>query len=768
MAQFKLYIKEKNHLIPLTIFDSNQDSVLTFATYDEQFTINNYGQFSLTFNMARYVHVGDEKIENLTAHNIKHGTLIQLVDRYQDAYIGVVTNISYTFSRDNIIMSFTVADQFSTELSKRNIGYSLNDNIDAADYIGAMTLDAWARRIIADCKITWSYTDVDTLTNDIRRFTNQPSYNEIKSFSVSSSNAFDALKSLAEFYGMDIKVNGQSHSFGFVPLKNPLDKGLRLSPLLNLSSFNLTTDSQSMLTVMNVQGVEMPNGDYLTLLSSIPPSILSWFNTDDWKDSIFYANMFQDYLESNSTELSETERNFLATVYYVPMLENKLINIDYYMENQFLTEQERNELYNLFYNDLRIANGKLIYHKSQLQQALTHSNTLWNNFSINSENVHAALEAGLTQYIDNEDKDWEETFANYIENYNSVFLNTFNPSSDIIYNRDARITQSFNRYHTALQNFLEAIYNWRAYWNAPVSDIDSTSNGEYYCDNIDATDNEVVIQCAQITTALNGYWERAVSEGKYAGFWLPKTWDVVKLLPELSGRKAWYAPLSISGGIISINDNVVPSPTLAQSSSSLWHDVNWLYSTETPEDDSYHPVDDIIHNADVFVPKYIRDNPTHWYFQIKTGFQKTYYEINTGAYFTYKNILNTINTSLNKEWIEGLAGNQLKYAAELEDWPIPGYQAALAERDEIWWELYQKYGNVILENYYEDTTATNAELLLANALTKFELLSRPEPTYNLSMIDIYNINNAGLNKVEITDQILLDDKVIENKPGELQ
>ena len=80
--------------------------------------------------------------------------------------------------------------------------------------------------------------------------------------------------------------------------------------------------------------------------------------------------MFQDYLESNSTELTETERNFLATVYYVPMLENKLINIDYYMENQFLTEQERNELYNLFYNDLRIANGKLIYQKSQLQQAV--------------------------------------------------------------------------------------------------------------------------------------------------------------------------------------------------------------------------------------------------------------------------------------------------------------------------------------------------------------------------------------------------------------
>ena len=154
MAQFKLFIKEKNNLIPLTIFDSNQDSVLTFATYDEQFTINNYGQFSLTFNMARYVHVGSEKIENLTAHNIKHGTLIQLVDRYQDVYIGVVTNISYTFSSDNIVMNFTVADQFSTELSKRNIGYSLNDNIDATNYIGAMTLDAWARRIIADCKIT--------------------------------------------------------------------------------------------------------------------------------------------------------------------------------------------------------------------------------------------------------------------------------------------------------------------------------------------------------------------------------------------------------------------------------------------------------------------------------------------------------------------------------------------------------------------------------------------------------------------------------------
>ena len=770
MAQFKLFIKEKNNLIPLTIFDSNQDSVLTFATYDEQFTINNYGQFSLTFNMARYVHVGNEKIENLTAHNIKHGTLIQLVDRYQDVYIGVVTNISYTFSSDNIVMNFTVADQFSTELSKRNIGYSLNDNIDAADYIGAMTLDAWARRIISDCKITWFYIDVDAFTNDIRRLANQPSYNDIKSFSVSNSNAFDALKSLAEFYGMDIKVNSKLHSFAFTPLKNPLDKGFRLSPLLDLSSFSLSTDSQSMLTIMNVKGVEMPNGDYLTLLSSIPPSILSWFNTDDWKNSIFYANMFQDYLEYNSTELSETERNFLATVYYTPTLENKLINIDYYMENQFLTEQERNELYDLLYNDLRIANGTLIYYQSQLQQALTHSKTLWNNFLINSENVHAALEAGLTQYIDNEDKDWEETFANYIENYNSVFSNTFNPSSDIIYNRDSYITQSFNRYNNAYQNFLEAIYNWRAYWNAPVSDTDLTSNGEYYCDNIDETDNEVVIQCAQIATALSGYWERAVTEGKYAGFWLPKTWDVVKLLPELSGRKAGYAPLSISGGVISINSNVVPSPTLAQSTSSSWHDVNWLYSTETPEDDSYHLVNDTIHNADVFVPKYIQDDSAHWYFQIKTGFQKVYYELNIGSNFTYKNILNGISTSTNlpKEWVEGLAGNQLKYAAQLADWPIPGYKTALTNRDAIWLELYQKYSNVIIENYYEDTTATTAELLLENARTKFELLSRPEPTYNLAMIDIYNLNNAGLNKVEITDKILLDSKVIEDKPGELQ
>ena len=38
----------------------------------------------------------------------------------------------------------------------------------------------------------------------------------------------------------------------------------------------------------------------------------------------------------------------------------------------------------------------------------------------------------------------------------------------------------------------------------------------------------------------------------------------------------------------------------------------------------------------------------------------------------------------------------------------------------------------------------------------------------MSIIDIYNVNNSGLNKIEITDQILLDDKVIEDKPGELQ
>lgn len=165
--------------------------------------------------------------------------------------------------------------------------------------------------------------------------------------------------------------------------------------------------------------------------------------------------MFQDYIESVSTALTETERNFLATVYYVPMLENKLINLDYYMENQFLTEQERNDLYDTVYNKLRIANGKLIYNQSQVQQATTTSNQLWNDFLINSESVHASFEAGLLHYI-NSDDTAEKSFENFVNNYNSVF-----PPNEAVplYNRDAYITQSFNRYNNAYQNFLEAIYN---------------------------------------------------------------------------------------------------------------------------------------------------------------------------------------------------------------------------------------------------------------------------------------------------------------------
>lgn len=934
MAKFEIHIKHGNNLIPLTVFETNQESILNFATFNEQLTLNNYGQFSLTFNMARYLFQGNEKIENHAAAIIQHGTQIQLTDRYQDVYLGTVTNIQYAFSSENIIISYTVNDLFSTELSKRNVGYSLNSDPEAIDYIGAMTLDSWARRIIKDCNITWSYTSVDTMTDDILRFANQSTYNTIQSFSVDTSNAFDALKTLAESYGMDIKVNGQHHSFGFIPLKNPRDKGLRFSPVLNLANLDLSTDSQSLVTVLNVKGVTMPNNEYLTILPTIPPRIFSWFGTEDWAESIFEANLYHNYLNSQITDsapLTATEQEFLTTVHYVPMLENKLINLEYYLNPSFLTESNYNELYSWIFNELRRANGKLIYYRSEMLEAQTFSNNFWNDFTINSRLVHAAWESGYEAFIkDTSSTDKNILFQGFTQNYNDMF-NGFSPQFDSIINWDNYATDFFRKYFNTYQTFLAAIYDFRKYWEEPSTEVGQTNREYYYAFTqlLSPSDDEIQ-KAAKITSTLSGYWEQAVTAGKYAGFWLPSNWDTIKTWNGDPAKDVHCRPIDYVG---ELNPSVIPEVEMIKyGSQNILTDVNWQWNTEEKLDDTFRNQDTLIdlnnviktswvssvingitftNNGDgswtvsgtatatatkgltsfsieegtvlylrgcpsggsndtyriidawhtnmsdtgqgdykkftspvanfqigiqirngttvnnlVFKPQLLNlteifgagNEPTQqqiesllnvlnldyipydtqnvraaieWYpdavksidliympsyiqgkdiyYQIKTGFSKIYYNYTlVPNYHTYYEINQRIGWPDDYKWMRGLYYAAVLCMEVVQPKKLENYYNALDERDGIWTKIYEKYGHLIQENYYEDSTSTTPELLLENARIQFEFLSKPEPNYAVSIIDIYNIDNTGLNKIEITDQISIESDIIESKPNEIR
>jgi hypothetical protein len=224
------------------------------------------------------------------------------------------------------------------------------------------------------------------------------SFNDIKSFSVSGSNAYDALTKLAEAYGMQLKLNYEQESFGFVPIKKPLNRGFYLNPNINLKTLGIKTNGESQTTVLNVCGPKDSNGNEISLIPVIPESILSWFGSTKWygdenhpatkyysfdagetintsilsnynlsnedlsgnpADGTSYTfnnhcDLYGDYIMKtyNSdykidsqdyktfSKMTEKESNFLSSITAVPYLENKLINIDYFVNTNLLTPSE--------------------------------------------------------------------------------------------------------------------------------------------------------------------------------------------------------------------------------------------------------------------------------------------------------------------------------------------------------------------------------------------------------------------------------------------
>ena len=86
---------------------------------------------------------------------------------------------------------------------------------------------------------------------------------------------------LAKNYGMLVDVNYSNKTFSFIPEKSPIFKGVYMNPLNNLQSLSVSTDSQSMATILSVTGAEDIDGNEITLIPNIPAQIVDWFGTEE-------------------------------------------------------------------------------------------------------------------------------------------------------------------------------------------------------------------------------------------------------------------------------------------------------------------------------------------------------------------------------------------------------------------------------------------------------------------------------------------------------
>lgn len=373
MANFKLFLltpdieKEHYFIDTLSIFNgqfyahNNNSAKDSFSrwepdecnerdnnwTLNEKFTVHQNAQKELSFDMPTRIMINNDWKINLFVRKIHIGSLLLLIDKYDNHHVFVVKGIQTKLSDINTTYSYSCQDAFSYSLTRQNEGYFINNDPSSTDFIGAKTIDWWAEKIIKDCYITDVYVktneclysnfdgkmiktekhdnildnlkvykQVDPSINTVKTTTfsdqlsttteeTKPIFNEAFTFSCSDSTALNALISLgdqvgyllnvcerARFYDSRVKID---RFFWFEPSKIDTVSPYYYSPKKNIESFSFNQSGSSLTTVLNIKS-HLIGEELITMIPTPTPLFAQWFQSIEWKQTKYSRGFFTDHL----------------------------------------------------------------------------------------------------------------------------------------------------------------------------------------------------------------------------------------------------------------------------------------------------------------------------------------------------------------------------------------------------------------------------------------------------------------------------------------
>lgn len=320
-------------------------------TFNEQYSISENSQKTLTFSMTANVMMQDTWQENPFIKNVHIGSFILLIDKYDNESLFIVKNIDTDIGEDNTTYSYSCEDAFTYQMIRQNDGYNLENDYQSEDFIGAKTLDWWVvNKIVPECKINYSYlllkdgmylnnnnelitfrnsNDITNMKKMIKYPNNDAALQETFPFSASGSNADAVLISLGETLGLDLKIYEKmmptkegyylASYFWFAPKKNTEVTGLKYSPTSDIKDFSISYKGDSLTTVLNVTQVSQPDDSIVTLLPTVPAFFTQYFMSSEWDESAYYEGMFSDIVRGEdiflTTEVTD-ESNAYAGLHW--------------------------------------------------------------------------------------------------------------------------------------------------------------------------------------------------------------------------------------------------------------------------------------------------------------------------------------------------------------------------------------------------------------------------------------------------------------------
>ena len=332
---------------------TSQRNTFCFS-FNEKISLHKNGQKDFSFSMIRKQWLGDSWITNPFINKIHNGTQLLLVDRYNNEVFFTVKNISYKLGKDNITYDFSCQDSFTYQTIRQNDGYSIDNNPDSSDFIGAKNIDWWVlNKIKPECHLDYTYIPlfqglyVDN-NNNLQLYTEKaqlqnvkkiikPIYNEYITndnnqevlseyyetfpFSLSGGNCSSALISLGSEIGLvlnfkehEVKTNDKETNlfvkyFWYEPEKRDETSGLKYSPYSSIQSFGLTQSGDSLTTVLNVEANTI-NDEIVSLIPEAPLFFKNMFLSSEWENSSFKEGFFSEACRGKTLRSENSSGDF--------------------------------------------------------------------------------------------------------------------------------------------------------------------------------------------------------------------------------------------------------------------------------------------------------------------------------------------------------------------------------------------------------------------------------------------------------------------------
>ena len=230
----------------------------------------------------------------------------------------------------------------------------------------------------------------------------------------------------------------------------------------------------------------------------------------------------------------------------IPWLENKLINFEYFLRKGILTEEQYQDLLKLIKENLRIANGYLLFYRKQYYDSLRQKTAYLANLDAMIDNYFANFENGIISHYQNGEAIKQFIGINKASSLTEAALKEIyyqaNPGSTVpMISADVTISSTMTSYFNAQQNFLKNIYLFRKFWNTKcnieAAKEDNWTNGQWYVlvkfikeiktkdgktKNYTQYDN---LAFASMQAELTNYWDQAYHSSRFCDYFLPEYWN---------------------------------------------------------------------------------------------------------------------------------------------------------------------------------------------------------------------------------------------------